>query len=172
MVYGAMKAHGGTLDIQSEVGKGTCITLDFPPAPAGASAQSAPEAAPPAPGCGLHILVVDDDALIRSILPDMLGQLGHQVETASSGLEALRRLEAGLEADLVILDHNMPGLSGAETLPRIFQQRPGVRVLVATGFLDNELKLLLTGFPTVQAIQKPFTMAELRRAIGGAPNAS
>lgn len=172
MVYGAMKAHGGTLHIQSEVGKGTCITLDFPSVPAGASAQPAPEAAPPAPGCSLNILVVDDDALIRSILPDMLGQLGHQVETASSGLEALRRLEAGLEADLVILDHNMPGLSGAETLPRILQQRPGVRVLVATGFLDNELKLLLTGFPTVQAIQKPFTLAELRRAIGGAPNAS
>ena len=95
----------------------------------------------------LRILLVDDDELIRRILPPMLEQLGHQVETASGGLEALRRLDAGLEADLVILDHNMPGMSGADTLPRIFQLRPAIRVLIATGFQDTELKILLADFP-------------------------
>jgi len=95
----------------------------------------------------------------------MLTHMGHQVEMASSGLEAIRRLEAGLETDLVILDHHMPGLSGAETLPRILQRRPQARVLVATGFLDNDLKRLLAAFPTVRAVQKPFSLAELRRVI-------
>lgn len=167
MVYGTMKAHGGTLDIQSEVGKGTCISLSFPAAEKGAVAAGAKPAASAPQAASLRILVVDDDALIRSILPAMLEQLGHQVETASSGLEALRRLDAGLPADLVILDHNMPGLSGAETLPRILQLRPGLRVLVTTGFLDNELKLLLAGFPAVLALQKPFTLAELRQLLEG-----
>lgn len=165
MVYGTMKAHGGTLGIQSEVGKGTRISLAFPAVAAETGAAAAGVEAVPAPERPLRILVVDDDPLIRSILPDMLEQLGHRVETASSGLEAIRRLDAGLQADLMILDHNMPGLSGAETLPRILQLRPDLRILVATGFLDNDLKLLLAGFPAVRSIQKPFSLEELRRML-------
>ena len=114
----------------------------------------------------LRILLVDDDELIRSTLPPMLEQLGHRVETASGGLEAIRRLSAGLEADLVILDHNMPGLSGADTLPRILQVRPEIQILIATGFQDTELKILLSGFPSVLTLQKPFSLSELRRILG------
>ena len=164
MVYGTVKAHGGTFDIQSEVGRGTRVRLRFP-ATEMETDRPRTEATPAAPERRLRILVVDDDELIRSILPVMLEQLGHHVDTASSGIEAIRRLDAGLEIDLVILDHNMPGLSGAETLPRILQLRPGVRILVSTGFLDNDLKLLLAEFPAVLAIQKPFSLAELRQLL-------
>jgi len=166
MVYGTVKAHGGTFQIQSEVGQGTRIHLRFP---AVTPETSRPEAAPSAAGAPeptLRILVVDDDELIRSILPEMLTQLGHRVDTASSGLEALQKLNGGLEPDLVILDHNMPGLSGADTLPRILQLRPDVQILVATGFLDTELKLLLADFPSVLSLQKPFSLMELRRILG------
>jgi CheY-like chemotaxis protein/anti-sigma regulatory factor (Ser/Thr protein kinase) len=170
MVYGTVKAHGGSLDIQSEVGVGTCITLRFP------AAQNQPKVAPaevasdqPQPA-SLHLLLVDDDELIRSSLPPMLEQLGHHVETASSGLEAIRRLSAGLEVDLIILDHNMPGLSGADTLPRILQLRPNIRVLIATGFQDADLKTLLADFPSVATIQKPFTLTELRQVLQGITN--
>lgn len=166
MVYGTVKSHGGTLDIQSKVGEGTRITLTFPAAKAGPAAEAAAAASPHGEGTRpLRILLVDDDALIRGVLPDMLAVMGHEVETVASGLEAIRRLDAGLEADLVILDHHMPGLSGAETLPRILQRHPAPRVLVATGFLDNDLKLLLSAFPAVRAVQKPFSLAELRRVI-------
>ncbi len=167
MVYGAVKAHGGSLDIQSEVGVGTRITLRFPALidrtvsdPFSAATSFKPEQS-------LHILLVDDDELICSVLQPMLEQLGHRVDTASGGLEALRRLSAGLPADLVILDHNMPGLSGADTLPRIVQLRPTLRILIATGFMDTELKLLLSEFPAVSALQKPFTIEELRLALEG-----
>jgi len=165
MVYGTVKAHGGSLDIQSEVGKGTRIRLHLP-ALVTRTLSGEPEE-PPAvqPDRHLRILLVDDDPLIRDILPPMLEQLGHQVETTSSGLEAVRRLDAGLEADLVILDHNMPGMTGAETLPRIFQLRPAVRVLIATGFLDTDLKILLADFPSVRTLQKPFAMVELRMML-------
>jgi CheY-like chemotaxis protein len=168
MVYGTVKAHGGTFDIQSEVGRGTRVRLRFPATGMEADRPRA-EAFPAPPEQPLHILVVDDDELIRSILPVMLEQLGHHVDTASSGIEAIRRLDAGLETDLVILDHNMPGLSGAETLPRILQLRPGLRILVSTGFLDNDLKLLLAEFPAVLAIQKPFSLAELRQLLRDQP---
>ncbi|MCE1203237.1 MAG: DUF3365 domain-containing protein [Holophagaceae bacterium] len=165
MVYGTVKAHGGSLDIQSEVGKGTRIRLHLP-ALVTRTLSGEPEE-PPAvqPDRTLRILLVDDDELIRDILPPMLEQLGHLVETTSSGLEAVRRLGAGLEVDLVILDHNMPGMTGAETLPRIFQLRPAVRVLIATGFLDTDLKILLADFPSVSILQKPFSLVELRKML-------
>ena len=167
MVYGAMKAHGGILDIKSEVGHGTQITLRFPAVLV--PLQSPEPMLPLAAGeTRLQILLVDDDELVRSTLPQMLEQLGHQVETAASGLEAIRRLDAGLAADLVILDHNMPGMSGAETLPRILQLRPAARIILATGFLDTELKLLLAGFPAVHTLQKPFSMAELQQVLKAA----
>ena len=167
MVYGTVKAHGGSLHIESEVGQGTCIRLRLPAmvtqAPEGTS-EALPAAHPDRP---LRVLLVDDDPLIRDILPPMLEQLGHRVETTSSGLEAVRRLAAGLEVDLVILDHNMPGMTGAETLPRILQLRPTIRVLIATGFLDTDLKMLLADFPSVATLQKPFSLAELRKVLQG-----
>jgi CheY-like chemotaxis protein/anti-sigma regulatory factor (Ser/Thr protein kinase) len=167
MVYGTVKAHEGSLDIQSEVGQGTRITLRVPAMqPEDTVAETVP-APHPDPEATLRILLVDDDEVIRSSVPAMLEQLGHRVETASSGLEAIRRLDAGLEVDLVILDHNMPGMSGADTLPRLFQVRPGIRILIATGFQDKELKALLADFPSVITLLKPFTLAELRQVLQG-----
>jgi len=175
MVYGTVKAHGGSLAIQSQVGKGTQITLRFP---ASREAIAAPDAATLTPPAEveppLRILVVDDDELIRSILPDMLSHMGHRVDTATGGLDALQKLNGGLRPDLVILDHNMPGMSGADALPRILQVCPEVQVLIATGFLDTELKLLLADFPSVLTLQKPFSLIELRKILGrlraGGPN--
>ena len=165
MVYGTAKAHGGTLDILSEVGKGTCITLGFPSVAPDSAAKALALSTEPSPKHSLRILLVDDDDLIRSTLPPMLEQLGHLVDVASSGLEALRRLGGGLEADLVILDHHMPGLSGAETLPRILQLRPEARIILATGFLDTDLKILLADFPAVLTLPKPFSVTELERVL-------
>lgn len=162
MVYGTVKAHGGSLDIQSEVGKGTCISLRFPAVVAKAQVDPEVDAVLATPDRSLRVLLVDDDELIRGFLPPMLEHLGHQVETTSSGLEAIRRLNAGLEADLVILDQNMPGMTGAETLPRILLLRPSIRVLIATGFVDPDLKILLADFPSISTLQKPFSLAELR----------
>jgi PAS domain S-box-containing protein len=167
MVYGTVKAHGGTLDIQSEVGHGTCVTLTFPTGSAQAATLSGAASEVTGPHKALRILVVDDDALVRSVLPDMIEHLGHRVATASSAMEAIRRLMAGLEVDLIILDHNMPGMTGADALPRILQLRPEARVLIATGFMDQDIKLLLLRFPSVQALMKPFSVPELQRMLSG-----
>ena len=169
MVYGTVKAHQGTLAIQSEVGRGTTISLTFPAASAETSGDTLPTRLDSPPGLPLRILLVDDDELLLNVLPPMLQKLEHQVETASSGLEALRRLQAGLAVDLVILDHHMPGLSGAETLPRILQLRPSIHILVVTGFLDSELSTLLADFPLVVTLKKPFTLEELLKAVKGFP---
>jgi hypothetical protein len=170
MVYGAMKAHGGNLDIQSEPGQGTEVVLRFPltvslpPADPGVSELSADPGQAGTPGA-LTVLLVDDDELIRMSVAPMLEMLGHQVETAEGGMEALARLEAGPAVDLVILDMNMPGLSGAQTLPRILALQPHQAVLVASGYRDEESHHLLKGRPNLASIQKPFTLEEIRTKV-------
>lgn len=114
----------------------------------------------------LRILLVDDDELIRSSVGPMLEILGHQVQVAESGQAALDRFEAGLEVEVVILDMNMPGLNGAETLSRLRQLRPQQVVLMASGYNDRDVQDLLAGHPGVASIQKPFSLQDIQQKLG------
>ena len=165
MVYGTLKAHGGRVEVASVPGAGTRVSLTFP-ALAGPEATVADPASLRARDAqGKRILVVDDDELIRTSLPPMLEGMGHRVQTASGGMEALRRLEAGLQVDLVILDLNMPGMSGTETLGRLRMFRPGLPVLISTGYQDESAREILEAHPGVRSIQKPFSFLELRTML-------
>ena len=163
-VYGTMKAHGGTVDIQSQLGRGTRISLVFPAAPT--EAQQGQEPVPTeAPLRNLAILLVDDDDLFRDTAKPMLEVLGHRVQDASSGQEALRCLKAGQEADLVILDLSMPVMDGEETLGLLRILRPDLPVLLATGNADDRIPAILQQFPKVQILMKPFTSLEVKELL-------
>ena len=114
---------------------------------------------------GMRILLVDDDELIRESVGPMLGVMGHSVEIAPGGEEALRIVAAGYDPELVLLDMNMPGMNGAETLERLLALRPQQRVLLATGYSDQGLGGLLDGRPRVGSIRKPFSLEELRARL-------
>ncbi len=164
MVYGVAKAHGGVLDIQSRQGEGTRITLRFPgvtslPASEGRSKQDLPACRP------LRVLLVDDDDLIRASVPSMMEGLGHAVEAVASGAEALQRLERREPFDVVILDMNMPGLSGLETLAGLRLLDPDLPVVISSGFLDGEVEAMLLGDPRVAFLPKPYTLGDLRRRL-------
>lgn len=165
MVFGTVKAHGGTVEIHSRLGEGTSVFLTFP---ASEATAGPPEAFAPASARGQakRILLVDDDDLIRASVTPMLELLGHQVHTAEGGLEAMALLDGGLDIDLVILDLNMPGLNGAETLAGMLAQNPQQEVLLASGYSDGDLGALMMGRPTVNFIQKPFSIAELQERLG------
>lgn len=166
MVYGTMKAHDGAVAIHSHVGKGTEVELLFPASRIlmEAPVESISKNPPKAPSAR-QILLVDDDELIRMSTCSMLEMLGHRVVAASGGREALDCLTAGFKADLVILDLNMPGMSGGETLPQILALCPGQKVLIASGYMDESARTLQTGRPTVRFIAKPYTLDELKRAM-------
>jgi PAS domain S-box-containing protein len=171
MVYGVAKAHGGTLDIRSVQGGGTTISLRFPgvvPLPA----ASLPLAEAKASFLPLRILLVDDDDLIRNSVPAMLQGLGHGVEGAASGLEALRRLEHGRPVDVVILDLNMPGLTGLETLARLRLLEPDLPVIISSGYVEGDAEALLMGDPAVSFLAKPYTLRDLRRRLERIPSRS
>jgi DNA-binding response OmpR family regulator len=114
----------------------------------------------------VNILVVDDEILIIDSLVPMLEILGHGAQAAEDGVQALAMLQGGFEPDLVILDMNMPGLNGQDTLVRIKALRPGQAVLMSSGLDDRAVEGLASRFPGVHAIQKPFNMKELRAKLG------
>jgi len=170
-VYGTMKAHGGSMEIQSEVGVGTTVHLRFPPA------RTPAEAPPAAPSSSadippIRILLVDDDDLIRLSVAPLLEGIGLAVATAEGGLQALERLEAGPPVDLVILDQNMPGLSGLDTLARIRASWPDLPVLLSSGYRDPDQAALATVDSHVATLEKPYALEALRRAIAGLMAAS
>jgi CheY-like chemotaxis protein len=160
-----MKAHGGTVELHSEVGMGTQVLLRFPgcapdqPTPQPEPAPAPQEAAP------LRILVVDDDPVIQETPPELLAFLGHAASCAGSGQEALNRLEAGLAVDLVILDHNRPGMNGTETLLRLRELRPGLPVLLSTGFQEPGVELLARSQPRLWLLNKPYSLAGIRAKL-------
>lgn len=113
----------------------------------------------------LCVLLVDDEELIRGTVLNLLEVMGHQVEAVDGGAEALRRFENGLSADLVILDVNMPGMDGVETLTRLRALRPDLPVLLATGFVDDRIPTILARSGHVRLLKKPFKMSELQQVL-------
>ncbi len=166
IVYQTVKAHRGQMEILSEPSQGTRVRMRFP-----AWEISHPNTANPAvdqvanPLLAMKVLLVDDDELIQSSMQTILEVLGHTVTTASSGEEALARLEAGFEPDLVILDMNMPGLGGVGTLPRLRALRPNVPVLLSTGRVDQTALELASAHAGVTLLSKPFSMRELQQHL-------
>jgi CheY-like chemotaxis protein len=130
-----------------------------------ASAPVAPQTAPPP----AKILAVDDDALILMSTVDMLEDLGHFVLSAHSGSKALELLRDNAEIDLLITDFAMPGMSGAQLARTARDIRPGLPVLLATGYAelpdgsDGEFARLSKPY------QQEQLAAEIGRALQGRP---
>lgn len=113
----------------------------------------------------MHILLVDDDELIAQTVAWLLESLGHRVAMASSGNEALDRLRGGLQPDLLILDQNMPGLTGLETLAQARTLLPDVPVFLATGYRDGQLEASVLAHARTLVLHKPIKLADFRLAF-------
>ena len=96
-------------------------------------------------------------------VPAMVEHFGHRVTTVAGGQQALDLVAGGAAIDLVILDLNMPGMNGAETLDRLRRLAPGLPVLLATGHLDEGTAKVIRQDGHATCLAKPFSMAELDR---------
>ena len=173
MTYGVVISHGGTIDIASQPGQGTLVQIRFPRI--AAPAQSEP-VQPPEPCLGpMRVVLVDDDEDVRLLMTRMLKQAGvRQVQTFAGGEELLETLGSGELPDLIILDQNMPGLNGAQTMERIRDLHPDVAILMASGQPDIEDWECFKR-PNVGTIPKPFNLQEIRAKLAqfaGSANAS
>jgi PAS domain S-box-containing protein len=164
ITYGVITAHGGSMEITSQPGRGTQVRLRLPRIDARVGATSAGE---PLQNLGLaKILVVDDEEEFLDLMKRMLKMAGAmQVDTASGGREALERLQTGYKPNLVILDENMPGMDGAQTLAVVQALYPDLPILMASGKADA-LESGRFRQDCVAFISKPFTLEEIQRRLG------
>ncbi|MGH7656682.1 MAG: ATP-binding protein, partial [Gemmatimonadales bacterium] len=164
IVHGVARAHDGAVEIESTVGHGTRVTLYFPEL----LERGAPEG--PAPSRDLRgaetVLLVDDEPAIRRAGSRMLERYGYRVILAEDGEDALRRLEAEPDIDLVITDMVMPRLDARGLIEAIRKRWPELPVLLSTGYDDNRLSPgiseLFNGL-----VAKPYTPDEILGAVRG-----
>jgi DNA-binding response OmpR family regulator/nitrogen-specific signal transduction histidine kinase len=160
MVHGLAQQLGGAMTLKSRLGEGTTVELWLPqsasPLPAAAEQAEAGEAAP---ARGLALLV-DDEDLVRLSTAAMLVELGYSVQEAGSAEEALVLLDQGMRPDLVVTDHLMPGMSGADLARAVEHRSFAAPVLIISGYAEAE------GIdPGLPRLAKPFVNAELAAAL-------
>jgi signal transduction histidine kinase len=162
IVYGVVSRHGGTVEIESEEGRGTTVRVTLH----SRREQRMPEQIKEveAPQDSLRILVVEDEPLVREVITVYLDEDGHRVETAENGVEGLKRFEAG-EFDIVLTDRAMPEMNGDQLAIAIKERQPTMPVVLLTGFGD----LMEGGGERPSGVDvivsKPFTFDTLRDAI-------
>lgn len=169
MVYGFVKQSNGLFRIESKLGAGTTAELWLPRAPSGE--QPEPAASTERSGVlidrKLRILVVDDHPEVRSTTSAVLEDLGHSVQQAANGAEAIKLLEAGeCTCDVMISDYAMPQVSGTEFLRRAREICPEVPAIIITGYA--EVDAIGDRPEGVEVLLKPFTPATLEAAVARA----
>jgi two-component system cell cycle sensor histidine kinase/response regulator CckA len=173
--YSIVKNHGGLIDVKSELAKGSTFTA-YLPAVAGRDKAAVPVLKPSAAQVRpCRVLLMDDEQVIRDVGGEIIRELGHDVEFAAHGEDAVKKYRAALETgrpfDMVILDLTIRGgMGGAETLQKLLEIDPGVKAAVSSGYYDDELlsKYREQGFKTF--LKKPYNVDGLRRTLEGLLN--
>ncbi len=164
MVHGLLEQCGGRLIIKSTLGKGTTAEMWLPAVTKAAQEldSSARDTEPRVRNSAeLVVLVVDDDDLVLTNTLAMLEDLGHTALRASNALEAIYTIRKDARIDVVVADHAMPGMTGAELIAMIKRERPDIVSILASGYaeLPDDVDR------TTSRLAKPFTQEQLQRAI-------
>jgi PAS domain S-box-containing protein len=163
MVMGFVEQSGGRFSVESKLRRGTTIELLLPSTSQPPARQMDDQPAADVPVEGRSILLVDDDDAVRTVLSEQLRDLGMEVETASSGRQAIKQLRRnGRAYDLLLTDYAMPGLNGIETIRSVREVRPEIRAILMTGYADDAA---LDELDEVAVLRKPIDPAALRRSL-------
>ncbi len=166
MIYGFVIQSGGHIRIKSEVGRGTTVCLYFPRSEEAALlGEATTSAAEASAGRGEVVLVVEDEPAVRMLVAEALGELGYRTLEAADAAAALSILSAAGPVDLLVTDVGLPGMNGRDLAERGRALRPGLKIILMTGyaekaglrseFLRNDMRL----------IAKPFTTNELSKQV-------
>lgn len=165
IVWNTVKDHHGFIDVNSMVGRGTEIKVYIP---ATRDVLKQTEEGPhltSLQGAGQTVLVVDDIEEQREIASTLLEKLNYKVRSVTGGIEAVEFL-AGHSVDLILLDMIMdPGIDGLETCRRVFAKHPGVRVIIASGYAEENMVSTVLDMGALMYIKKPYSIATLGSAI-------
>jgi two-component system, cell cycle sensor histidine kinase and response regulator CckA len=158
--YGIIKNHGGMITVYSEIGLGTTFNIYLPLSDKESYREVHPEKGPIKGSA--TILLVDDEEMIIDVSRAMLERLGYRVVVCRGGREAVKTVtEKGDEIDLVILDLIMPGMDGGTTFDLIRRIRPGMPVLLSSGYAINGQAQEIMRRGCNGFIQKPYNITDL-----------
>lgn len=164
-VLGIVRAHHGALLVQSEPGVGSTFRVLFP-----ASETAVPKPAPEPPPtdrplAGRRLLVVEDESLVRQAACDLLGHHGAVVLAARDGVEGVQVFEKHEDIDLVLLDLTMPGMHGEQVFEAMQARRPGVPIVLTSGYDARDAVRVLERRGLAGFIRKPFESRRLVETI-------
>lgn len=164
VAHGIVRSHDGILLAQSELGKGASFQIYLPIFVDEAALESAQDA--PAVRGQERILLVDDEPTVTEIMKELLEWQGYQAEAYNSSLEALSIFrEAPMQFDLVLSDLTMPGMTGVELAGQLQQVRPGIPVIIITGY-GNRLDAKIQERNGIRHVaSKPISIDELAPLI-------
>ena len=165
VVWGTVQDHNGYIEVNSTPGKGTTFKLYFPATRKQLEVQKEFIPIENYSGNGETVLVVDDIESQREIASSILTKLNYQVETVSSGEDAIEYLKSK-SADLIILDMIMePGIDGLETYRRILEIRPGQKAIIAGGFSATDRVKEAQRLGAGSYIKKPYMLEKIGMAV-------
>jgi signal transduction histidine kinase/CheY-like chemotaxis protein len=163
-VAGTVKAHGGSIEVESDVGVGTVFRVYLP---CTGSQPSAPPAAGRAVVTGQgEVLLIDDDMMVSMTAVATLTSFGYTVTHAADGRAGLALVQEDPDRfRLVLLDLRMPGMSGEQTFDAISKVAPGLPVLIWSGYGAEQDVSAMLRRGAVGFVQKPYRVAELSRTV-------
>ena len=166
MVFGFVKQSGGHAKIYSELGEGTSVKLYLPRSYAADEAAYQPGEVPQEAAGTEHILVVEDDELVRQNVLRQLADLGYHVTGATNGAKAIEILKSDAKIDLLFTDVVMPGgMNGRQLSEAAAKLRPGLKVLFTSGYTENAIVHQGRLDRGVQLLSKPYRREELAAKI-------
>jgi PAS domain S-box-containing protein len=166
VVHGIVKNHRGRITVYSEVNKGTAFHIYLPVIPGFKDAVQSASAADEVPEGRERILLVDDDAHILKMITQMLSKLGYQVVSRTNGLEALAAFMANPDQfDLVITDATMPQMTGMKLSHEILNIRPGIPIILCTGFSETITHEQASEMGIKGFLMKPVLRSELAKVM-------
>jgi CheY-like chemotaxis protein len=166
-VQGIARALGGCVDLQSQEGRGTIVSVYFPAL--GALKEIRPAESIDVAGTerprnltGVNVMVVDDEEMVRSMAKRMLERAGAHVEIATDGLEGVELAEdENHPIDLVLLDMTMPRMDGEQTLDALHRKNPNLPVILSSGYSERQMADRFNGKGLAGFLQKPYQSKEL-----------
>lgn len=163
--YGIIRQHEGAIRVHSAPGCGTKFTFELPVATGGDDVDDETDMERPAGGSET-VLIAEDEETVRDLLRSVLEQTGYTVRSVATAADAIRHVEkSGGDIGVVLLDAILPDMGAADVYERIREMRPGLPVILASGYGDDFLRDRVPDADEIVLLRKPFRIDGLLRAI-------